>query len=160
MTLALQPVTYREAARFVAVHHRHNKPPRGHKFSIGVAGGAGLVGVIMVGRPVARALDNGLTAEVNRSCTDGTRNANSMLYGAAVRAAKAMGYRRVVTYTQAQESGCSLRAAGFRRVKELPPRGSWAQSSVQQRPLREVGLFGDIDGAGAVARVLWEVTFP
>jgi hypothetical protein len=159
MSLALQPVTYREAARFVAVHHRHNKPPRGHKFSIGVAAGAGIVGVVMVGRPVARALDNGLTAEVNRSCTDGTANANSMLYGAAVRAAKAMGYRRIITYTQADESGASLRAAGFRKVKELPARGSWAESSVQQRQLREVGLFGDIDGAGDVARVLWEVTF-
>lgn len=150
--LTLRPVTFRAACAFVAELHRHNKPPRGHKFSIGLHDGEKLVGVAMCGRPVARHFDDGLTLEVNRTCTDGTRNANSMLYGAAWRAAKAMGYVRCITYTQADETGASLRAAGFRRVKDLPPRGSWAESSVKLKGLR------DAVGNGGVARVLWEVT--
>jgi len=98
--LTISPVSFREACEFVAAHHRHNKPPRGHKFSIGLVrddllpDDPRLVGVAMAGRPVARALDDGVTLEANRTCTDGTRNANSMLYGAVWRAAVALGYRR------------------------------------------------------------------
>lgn len=150
MSLALRPVTLREAAAFIATHHRHHKPPRGHKFSIGVADGAELVGVITVGRPVARCFDDGVTAEVNRSCVlESARNANSMLYGAARRAAVAMGYTRVVTYTQDGESGASLRAAGFRLDARRPARGSWAESSVALKHLR------DELGTGGVDRLLW-----
>jgi hypothetical protein len=147
--LKLRPVTFREACAFVASLHRHNKPPRGHKFSIGVTAGDRLVG-----RPVARWFDDGLTAEVNRTCTDGTMNANSMLYGAAVRAAKAMGYTRVITYTQADEGDGSLRAAGFVRAKELSPRKSWAESSKGH-----LKAMRDEIGNGGVARVLWEIVF-
>ncbi|HBA4330140.1 TPA: hypothetical protein J5G02_005064, partial [Escherichia coli] len=86
-----------------------------------------------------------------RTCTTGERNANSALYGAVWRAAKAMGYQRCITYTQADESGASLRAAGFVRVKELPPRKSWAESSVALRSKR------DPVGNGGVPRVLWEI---
>ena len=76
-------------------------PPTGHKFSVGVANEDDvLVGVAMVGRPVARHYDDGLTLEVNRTCTDGTRNANSMLYGAAWKASSALGYKRLITYKQ------------------------------------------------------------
>jgi hypothetical protein len=135
----------------VAELHRHNKPPRGHKFSVGLYDGEQMVGVAMAGRPVARAFDDGLTLEINRTCTDGTRNANSMLYGACWRAARAMGYRRCITYTQADESGASLKAAGFVKVKELPPRASWAESSVKLRGIR------DQIGNGGVARILWEL---
>lgn len=131
-------------------HHRHNKPPRGHKFSIGIFAGNELVGVGMAGRPVARHFDDGLTLEINRTCTDGARNANSMLYGAIRRAAFAMGYRRVITYSQGQESGASLRGAGFVKVRELPARGSWAESSVKLKGIR------DQVGNGGVNRVLWE----
>lgn len=147
----IKPVTFRQACAFVALLHRHNKPPRGHKFSIGAYEGESLVGVAMVGRPVARAFDDGLTCEVNRTCTDGTPNANSMLYGAARRAAFGMGYRRIITYTQADECGASLRASGFVRVKELPARGSWAESSTALKALR------DPIGSGGVDRVLWEI---
>ena len=147
-------MTFRAACEFVAALHRHNKPPRGHKFSVGLYDDAQLVGVAMAGRPVARAFDDGLTVEVNRTCTDGTRNANSMLYGAVWRAAKAMGYRRCITYTQADESGASLKAAGFVKVKELPARGSWADSSVKLKGIR------DAEGNGGVARVLWELRSP
>ncbi len=122
--MQISPVTL-GAKAFISRHHRHNKPPVGHKFSIGLRNDAGeLIGVATAGRPVARHLDDGLTLEVNRTCTTGERNANSALYGAVWRAAKAMGYQRCITYTRADESGASLRAAGFVRVKELPPRKS------------------------------------
>jgi hypothetical protein len=80
--------------------HRHHRPPRGTGFAIGVADGEVLVGVAMAGRPFARMLDDGLTLEVTRVATDGHRNACSLLYAAAWQAARAMGYRRLVTYTQ------------------------------------------------------------
>jgi hypothetical protein len=85
----------------------------GHKFSIGCAKDGKLVGVAIVGRPVSRYLDNGETIEVNRLCTTGEKNACSMLYAAAARAAKAMGYKKIITYTLDTESGVSLRAAGW-----------------------------------------------
>jgi hypothetical protein len=148
--LTIVPITLRAAAAFITEHHRHHRPPTGAKFALGVTDDAGqLRGVITVGRPIARAFDDGLTAEVNRSATDGCPNANSALYGAAWRVAQAMGYRRLITYTQHGESGASLRGAGWRRVRELPPRASWAASSVAQRALR------DPVGAGGVQRTLW-----
>ena len=145
------PITLAQAKAFIAAHHRHNKPPTGWKFGVGLHLDGALVGVATAGRPVARHYDDGLTLEVNRTCTDGTRNANSMLYGAVWRAAKAMGYRRCITYTQADETGASLRAAGWVKVKELQARKSWAESSVALRDKR------DPVGNGGVARVLWEV---
>ena len=96
--LSLVPVSLREANEFVRQHHRHHKPTVGHKFSIGVREDGRLAGVAICGRPVSRFLDDGYTLEVNRLCTDGARNACSMLYGAAVRAARAMGYKKVITY--------------------------------------------------------------
>lgn len=149
--MKIVPITLREAREFVGEHHRHNSPPRGWKFGVGLRVGGALVGVATAGRPVARHLDDGTTIEVNRTCTDGTRNANSMLYGACWRASRAMGYTRSITYTQAGESGASLRAAGYVRVKELPARPSWAESSVKLRGKR------DPVGNGGVARVLWEI---
>lgn len=148
MSLRLVPVSFAEAAGFVAMWHRHHQPPIGHKFSLGVADGETLVGVAMVGRPVARHYDDGLTLEVNRSCTDGTPHANSMLYGAAWRATKALGYQRLVTYTQAGESGASLRAAGWHVVGELPARKGW---TVPSRPRDDRGVDG-------IPRTLWEVS--
>lgn len=144
--LRLVPIRYRDAARFVDLHHRHHRRPPGHVFSIGVAAGDQLVGVAIVGRPVARAFDDGSTLEVNRTCTTGHPNANSMLYGAAARAAFALGYTRLVTYTQAGESGASLRAAGWRVIAERPARSGWWTPA---RP-REVA------GNEHVARTLWE----
>ena len=151
--LQIVPITFSEAKNFIAEHHRHNKPPVGWKFGIGLRNASGLVGVATAGRPVARHFDDGLTLEVNRTCTNGAKNANSMLYGAIWRAGKAMGYRRCITYTQSDETGCSLRAAGWVRVKCLPPRGSWAESTGDQylRAKR------DPIGNGGVARVLWEI---
>ena len=113
MRLRLQPITFGEAAAFVEQHHRHHPSPVGWKYGIAVSDGQAVRGVIIVGRPVSRVLDDGLTLEVTRCCTDGARNAPSMLYGAAWRAAKALGYDRLVTYTLDDEAGLSLRAAGW-----------------------------------------------
>lgn len=113
MTLAITPVSLTEANAFVEKYHRHHAPVVGHKFSIAAADGDTIHGVAIVGRPVARGNDDGWTLEVNRCCTDGARNACSMLYGAAWRAAKAMGYRRLITYTLPDEGGASLRATGW-----------------------------------------------
>lgn len=148
--LRIVPLTFRQACAFITQHHRHHKPPRGMKFAIGVENGH-LCGVATAGRPVARAFDDGLTLEVNRTCTDGTPHANSMLYGAVWRAAKAMGYQRCITYTQEGECGASLRAVGWVRAKERPPRGSWAESSQTLKGIR------DAVGSGGVARTLWEI---
>ena len=149
MSLRLVPVTLAEAKEFISMWHRHNQPPVGHKFSIGVANDDDqLVGVATVGRPVARHYDDGLTLEVTRTATDGTHNANSMLYGAAWRAAQALGYRRLVTYTQGDESGASLRAASWRVVGERPARPGW---DVPSRP-RDNGTYKPMQ------RKLWEQT--
>lgn len=111
--LELTPVTLKEANGFVQKYHRHHKPSVGHKFSIGVRKDGEMVGVAICGRPVSRHYDDGYTLEINRLCTDGTHNACSILYGAAYRAAKAMGYKRVITYILESESGVSLKASGY-----------------------------------------------
>ena len=114
--LEVCPVTLKEANAFVEQHHRHHKPVVGHKFSIGCTDGEKIVGVAIVGRPVSRYLDDGWTLEVHRLCTDGTHNAGSMLYAAAGRAARAMGYHKLITYILESENGASLRAAGWKCV--------------------------------------------
>lgn len=124
MSLALCPMTLREANDFVERHHRHSVPPRGMKFAIGAHDGGQVVGVAIVGRPVARGLDDGWTAEVLRVCTTGERNACSLLYAACWRACRAMGYRKLITYTLKTEPGTSLRAAGWEIVGEVSRR-SW-----------------------------------
>ena len=112
--LEIVPITLRKANEFVTQYHRHHKASIGHKFSIGVNDNGKLVGVCICGRPVSRYLDDGKTLEVNRLCTDGTKNACSILYGAAFRAAIAMGYKKVITYILESEPGTSLKAAGYK----------------------------------------------
>lgn len=118
------PLTLREARTFVDRVHRHHRAPQGGLFAIGAASGDAIVGCVIVGKPVARMMDDGYTAEVTRLASDGTRNVCSMLYAAAWRATRAMGYRRLITYTLATETGTSLRAAGWREVG-LAGGGSW-----------------------------------
>lgn len=145
--LHVVPLTFAQACQLVQELHRHHRPPRGHKLSVGVADDSGRVaGVAMLGRPVSRLLDDGWTLEVTRTATDGTPNANSALYGAARRLALAMGYRRLITYTMAGESGASLRGAGWRAMAERGPRTGWT-SPARQRPDHGV------DGVG---RTRWE----
>lgn len=127
--LIAAPLAFAEAAAFVSEHHRHHTPPVGHKFSIAAMSGDRLVGVVIVGRPVSRRRDDGMTLEVTRLCVlDGERNACSFLYGRAARAAFALGYRRIGTYTLKSEPGTSLRAAGWNMIAETPGK-SWSVPS-------------------------------
>lgn len=157
--LELHPIELREAQAFIRRHHRHHGPPRGWKFGVAVARGEWVVGVIVVGRPLSRMLQNGWTAEVLRCCIDpawsacerearkeGIRisNAASMLYGAAQRGARAMGYRRVITYTLREERGTSLRAAGWKALYDTEG-GSWSRKA---RPR--------VDTAPTGQKTLWE----
>ena len=129
--LKLIPMNWKTACEFIDSNHRHHKPPQGWKFGIGVEKNGEIVGVITVGRPVTRALDDGITLEVTRCCTDGTKNAASMLYGAAYRAAKALGYSRIVTYTLIDEPGTTLKASGweFSHIAKGKP---WSNNSRQR----------------------------
>lgn len=145
--LAIVPISFADAAAFVSEHHRHHARPVGHKFSIGIAQSDQLVGVAIVGRPVSRVLAaDGRTLEVTRTATDGTPNANSMLYGACCRVTFGLGYDRLITYTQQGESGSSLRAAGFRVLAERPARGGWTTPSRARDPKSTDGI----------PRTLWE----
>jgi hypothetical protein len=132
------PMTLAEARAYVDEHHRHHPAPLSGLFAVGAAQADQVIGVAIVGRPVARGLQDGYTAEVTRCCTDGTKNACSMLYGACWRAARALGYRRLVTYTLDTEPGTSLRAAGWRVVAEVRGR-SWhtpTRPRVDKHPLQ------------------------
>lgn len=126
--LRLAPIDFAHAAAFVREHHRHHTPPQGHKFSLAAYAGDSLAGVVIVGRPVARRRDDGRTLEVTRLCTTGHRNACSFLYGAAARAAFALGYQRIGTYILKREPGTSLVAAGWKLIAETPGK-SWSVPS-------------------------------
>ena len=127
-------ITLSEANAFVRDIHRHHPPVVGHLFSIGAFSGAALVGVVIVGRPVSRLRDDGVTAEVTRLCTDGTRNACSFLYGRAARAAFALGFVRIGTYTLPDEGGASLRASGWALIGERGG-GEWHSPSRPRRSM-------------------------
>lgn len=145
-------LSLKEANDFVLALHRHHPPVVGHKFSIGcetagIDGGRPiLVGVVIVGRPVSRHRDDGMTLEVTRLCTDGTKNACSFLYGKAARAAFALGYRRIGTYTLPDEGGASLRAAGWKLIGERGG-GQWSVPSRPRRPM----------ASPTETKLLWEV---
>lgn len=147
MTLTVTPISLREACAYVATVHRNHAMPQGGKFAVAVSDETGVRGVAIVGRPVARRLDDGWTAEVTRCATDGARNACSMLYRAAWRAASAMGYRRLITYTLQDEGGASLRGAGFHLVG-LRGGGNW-----NKRGRPRVDTAAHLQGQ----KLLWEV---
>lgn len=137
--LSVVPANLDEANEFIRRHHRHHRPVVGHKFSLAVADEANEVrGVAVIGRPVARRLDDGLTLEVTRLATDGCPNACSALYSAAWRATKALGYRRLGTYILSSEPGTSLKAAGWRCVGQAGG-GSWSRDGrprIDMHPLQ------------------------
>lgn len=149
MTLHLVPVSRQVANDCVTRWHRHNGAPVQAIIRVGAATEEGvLVAVGMAGRPVARHYDDGATLEVTRVSSDGTRNATSMLCAALTRAAFALGYTRVITYTQADESGASLRAAEWRILASRPPTKGWSRPS---RP-RDDARYTTSE------RTLWEAT--
>lgn len=128
MSLTIVPITIRDAKLFVARHHRHHRAPQGGLFAVGLGLGDEVVGCAIVGRPVARFLDDGWTAEVTRLCVlDRIPNGCSMLYATAWRACRALGYRRLITYILDTEPGTSLKAAGWRCVGHAGG-GSWSRA--------------------------------
>ena len=142
--MRLKPITVAAANNFINAYHRHHIGVRGCKFSIGLTDdGGGLRGVAVVGRPVARLLDDGYTAEVTRLCTDGIYNGCSFLYAAAARTAKAMGYTKIITYTLESESGASLRASGW-TFGGIRGGGTWnnrARTRVDKHPICKKRLY-------------------
>ena len=100
--MIIRPITFKQASDFINTHHRHNKATVGCKFCVGLFDQKKMVGCAVCGRPVGRYLDDGLTCEINRLCTDGTKNACSMRD------------EKCITYTLASENGASLRASNFR----------------------------------------------
>lgn len=138
MALRIVPIDFKRASWFVLHHHRHHVPPRGHKFVIACAEGALYAGVVIVGRPVSRHVDDGRTLEVTRLCTNGHRNACSMLYAAAWRAARAMGYERLITYILDTEPGTSLRAAGWKLIGETKG-GTWSRTGRERSDAHPTG---------------------
>ena len=146
--IELVPVTLAEANAFVEQKHRHHGKTAGHKFSVAVGDTetGEIVGVAIVGRPVSRFLDDGWTLEVNRLCTDGTKNACSMLYAAAWRAARAMGYKKLVTYILDSENGTSLKAAGWKCIGQA----GGLRWTGKRRP--------QVDLCPAQMKIRWEVS--
>lgn len=143
MKMELVPINFDEAQAFVKQHHRHHRPPVGHKFSIAASIDGVICGVVIVGRPVNRNLDNGFTLEVLRLCTDGTKNACSFLYSAAWRVSKNLGYKRLITYILSSESGTSLLASGWKLLYQTKG-GSWNTPSrprVDKHPTQQKLLF-------------------
>ena len=144
MRLTACPLDLDEANALVRSWHRHHTPVVGHKFSLGAVSNGEIVGAVIVGRPVSRMRDDGRTLEVTRCGTDGTKNACSFLYGAAARAAFALGYTRIGTYTLPEEGGASLRGAGWKLIGERGG-GSWSRD---ERPR--------VDKHPTQGKLLWE----
>ena len=137
--IQIVPIKQDEAKMFINTHHRHHKAPVGSIFQIAAAVNDKIVGVAMVGRPVSRVLDNGWTLEVNRLCTDGTKNVCSMLYAAAWRVTKNLGYKKLITYILENETGTSLIAAGWKEVGKCGG-GSWngkLRPRIDKHPLQK-----------------------
>lgn len=130
--MVIIPITLKKANEFVTQHHRHHKSVVGHKFSIGLLSQSEIIGVAIIGRPVARMADDGLTAEVTRLVTLGHKNACSKLYGAAARICKEMGYCKIQTYILESELGTSLKATGW--IKEAVTQGrEWKHTDNKPR---------------------------
>lgn len=132
-----KPLTVKEANSFVSANHRHSKPVRSHKFSIGLLSKKDdkIIGVAIVGRPISRYMDDGLTLEINRLCVlNNKKNTCSMLYGRVSKIAKLMGYEKVITYTLVKEPGISLKASGFHNDRLSKFNAGWSmRNGIQTR---------------------------
>ena len=165
--MKIVPIAKTKARQFVQEHHRHNEAPTSMQvsFAVGLEKDGELVAVATAGQPVARMLCDGVTLEVSRVCVLGEHaNANSMLYGAIGRAARALGYERLVTYTLESESGASLRGAGFAPPIAIGAR-SWGEENKasKNRARFDYTIWGERRQAQNVAKYRWEkrlVTHP
>lgn len=134
------PLTLKQANEFIINFHRHHKPVVGHRFSIGCEIKNNLVGVAIVGRPVARGCDPYKVAEVTRLCTDGTKNVCSFLYSACARISKEMGFHKIQTYILAEEPGTSLVASGWSFEIETKHDKPWKHTSGSRRSDQPFGI--------------------
>ena len=149
--LRIAPSSITDARKFVGQHHRHNLPPQGGLFACRLEEDGETRGVAIIGRPVARKLDDGYTAEITRCCTDGVSNGCSMLYGAAVRACRALGFHSVITYTLQSETGASLKASNWKLEEELVATSHWT------RPRYQTDLFGN-ERRPPEPKIRWRIT--
>jgi len=140
--LTVIPISLREANDFVSTYHRHNgRTARdGGKFAIGATTGEQIVGIAIVGRPIARMIDNGYTAEVTRTCTspDAIKGTVSFLYSACWRICQAMGYQKLITYTLVTESGASLRGAGWTCIGQIKGHKNGWSSAGREREWQSI----------------------
>lgn len=136
-----RPIELKEANEYIENHHRHHKPVNRDKFRIACEEDGAIVGVIQVGRPVSRNMDNGETLEVVRLCTNGRPNVASFLYSRAARIARELGYKRIITYILQSEPGTSLKASGWELDEEECGGGSWSKPG-RPRELYQITLFG------------------
>ena len=139
--MEIRPISLKEANSFVENYHRHHPKVQGHKFSISAYHNGELCGVAIVGHPQGRFLDDGLTLEVLRLCTDGTRNSCSFLYGRCAKIAKDMGYRKIITYILESEDGTSLKAAGWTCESEKCGGVSWNGRNRDSDNFEQLSLF-------------------
>lgn len=141
---SIRPMTLKRANQFVIAFHRHHKQVQGCKFAIGLFWGEQLCGIAITGRPSGRHLDDGLTAEVQRLCVkSGVKNGCSMLYSACSKVAKAMGYRKIITFILMSETGISLKASGWKLEEENVGGKSWNSSKKIKRSDKIINLFGE-----------------
>jgi len=145
--LTIRPIDLKAANEYVLKHHRHNGKVLVHRFSISCYDNDRLCGVAICGNPSARKLDNGETIEVKRCCTDGTKNACSILYGRCARIAREMGYKKIITYITDKETGVSLRASGYElEAENCGGKNGWNMPS-RPRIVKEETLFGDVSAS-------------
>lgn len=144
MMMRVVHIELADANEFIAKHHRHHKPVVGHRFSIGAEVDGELVGVAVVGRPVARNTDQRNTLEVTRLATNGHKNACSILYAAAARAGKELGYHSIQTFILETELGTSLKASGWEMIGETigRPWNSPSRRRVDKHPLANKTKWG------------------
>lgn len=138
--MIIRPISIRDADKFVTAHHRHNKAAANGKFAIGCYLADELIGVGIGGRPRSRKLDNGLTFEVYRVCTDGHKNATSFIYSKMKKIAQQMGYLKIITYTLQDESGASLRAIGATVEKNVEHKKQWNDHGKTKRNIQAVTI--------------------
>ena len=148
--MKIAPCSIKAARRFVGQEHRHNLPPQGGLFASQLLDNGETRGVAIVGRPVAAALDDGFTAEITRCCTDGIKNGCSMLYGAAVRACRALGFVTVITYTLETENGASLKASNWQIDEKVKGQQFWKNRY-------ETDLFGN-QRRPTENKIRWKIT--